>query len=307
MKPSNPSFHAGYVAIVGRPNVGKSSLLNAFLNQKLSITSHKPQTTRHTLLGIDSDPNGQIVFVDTPGVQSDNSKAMYRVLNKVASAGMEGVDLALFVIEVDEWNADDKFVLSRIDPSLPVILVVNKIDKLKDRSKLLPFLQQVSSTQSDGSSRFAAIVPISARKNDGLTQLREEILKVLPAGDAIFPEDQLTDRSERFLAAEIIREKIMRTMGQEVPYDVAVEIERYEEAANCTHIHGIIWVARKGQKGILIGKGGERLKRIGASARKELEILLQAKVNLKLWVKLKQAWSDDIRIIQSLGYGDHEK
>jgi len=293
-------FHSGFVAIVGRPNVGKSSLLNSFLRQKLSITSHKPQTTRHTILGIDSDQSGQIVFVDTPGVQADSSKPMFRVMNKVAKSGMEGVDLALFVVEAGRWTEDDKFVLSRIDSELPVILVVNKIDKLTDRSKLLPYLQNISD------DRFKAVVPVSALKNDGLNNLRREIVNLLPQGDVIFPDDQITDRSERFLAAEIIREKIMRTMGQEVPYDVAVEIERFEYTANCTHIHGIIWVARKGQKGILIGKGGERLKRIGASARKEIENLLQAKVNLKLWVKLKQAWSDDIRIIQSLGYGDQE-
>ena len=300
MKSSKKSYHAGYVAIVGRPNVGKSSLLNSFLRQKLSITSHKPQTTRHTLLGIDSDHNGQIVFVDTPGVQADHSKPMFRVMNKVAKSGMEGVDVVLFVIEANYFGDNDKFVLSRIHPSIPVILVVNKIDKLNDRSKLLPFLQTVSD------DRFSAVVPVSALKNDGLDKLRQEIMRLLPEGDAIFPDDQITDKSERFLAAEIIREKIMRSMGQEVPYDVAVEIERYEATQNCTHIHGIIWVARKGQKGILIGKGGERLKRIGASARKEIETLIQAKVNLKLWVKLKQAWSDDIRIIQSLGYGNHE-
>jgi len=297
---SENRFHAGYVAIVGRPNVGKSSLLNGFLRQKLSITSHKPQTTRHTLLGIDSDEQGQIVFVDTPGVQADRSKPMFKVLNKVAKSGLDGVDVALFVIEAVRWTADDEFVLSRIAADIPVILVVNKIDKLTDRSKLLPFLQSVSN------NRYKAVVPISALKNDGLANLRKEILKLLPEGEAIFPQDQLTDKPIRFLAAEIIREKIMRSMGQEVPYDVAVEIERFDVTPNCTHIHGIIWVARKGQKGILIGKGGERLKTIGASARKDIEALIQAKVNLKLWVKLKEAWSDDIRIIQSLGYGDKE-
>lgn len=294
-------MRCGYVAIIGRPNVGKSTLLNRIVEQKLSITSHKPQTTRHAIIGIHTTASAQAIYVDTPGLHKNSKQAMNRAMNRTASNSLAGVDLVLFLVEADHWEADDEFALSRIPKEIPTLLVVNKIDNLPDKTRLLPVLETLSKRAA-----FAAVVPISARTGDAVDRLTEEVERLLPVASAHFPADQITDRSERFLVAEIIREKIMRGLGQEVPYEATVEVEQFVSKLTIIHISAIIWVARKGQKGILIGKGGERLKSIGAKARQEIETLLQNKVFLQLWVKVKQGWSDDLRAIQSLGYTDKE-
>lgn len=293
-------FRSGYVAIVGRPNVGKSTLMNRILGQKISITSNKPQTTRHRILGIKTTESFQAVYVDTPGLHLNAKKAMNRYMNRAASSSLADVDLILFVVDVDKWTDEDESVLEKLQTqSVPVVLVVNKIDYLKDKEQLLPQLQQLSSKMN-----FFAVLPLSALKGKNVEGLEKEVLRALPESDPIYPEEYVTDRSERFLAAEIIREKLMRSLGKELPYSTAVEIEQFKDDNGLLRINGLIWVERASQKKIVIGKGGEQLKTIGKQARIDMEKLFDAKVFLQLWVKVKEGWSDNERILNSLGYRD---
>ena len=290
----------GYVAIVGRPNVGKSTLLNHLLGQKISITSRKPQTTRHRVLGIKTEADHQIIFVDTPGLHKDAGKAINRYMNRAASAAIRDVDLVVFVVDRTAWTEEDAMVLEQIrQGGLPCLLVVNKVDLLEDKTSLLPHLQALA-----GKMDFAAILPVSALRQHNVLELEREILKFLPRSEHFFPEDQITDRSQRFLAAEIVREKIMRQLGEEIPYAIAVEIEEFALDGGVLHISALIFVERKGQKIILVGEGGSRLRSIGADARRDMELLFDSKVMLRLWVKVKSGWSDDERALRSLGYDD---
>ena len=294
------NFRCGYVALVGRPNVGKSTLLNHLLGQKVSITSRKPQTTRHQILGIKTTESSQVVYVDTPGIHLHGKRAMNRYMNRAAGSALEGVHVALFLVEPLRWTEEDDLVLKRLKQSkVPVILVVNKVDTLEDKEALLPYFQDVA-----GKYEFKHIIPVSALKGTSLDVLENNILEFLDISEPYFPEDQVTDRSVRFMAAEIVREKLMRRLGQELPYDLTVEIERFKEQKGIVHIHALIWVERKNQKAIIIGKGGERIKAIGEEARHDIEKLVEKKVYLELWVKIKEGWSDDERALQSLGYHD---
>ena len=290
----------GYVAIVGRPNVGKSTLLNHLLGQKISITSRKPQTTRHQVLGIKTEDNHQIIFVDTPGLHKDAGKAINRYMNRAASAAIRDVDLVVFVVDRTAWTEEDGIVLEQIEQSgLPTMLVVNKIDLLANKAELLPHLQ-ILATKAE----FAAILPVSALRQHNVDALEEQILTLLPKSAHFFPEDQITDRSQRFLAAEVVREKIMRQLGDELPYSIAVEIEEFAQDGEVLHISAVIFVERTGQKKILIGDKGSRLRSIGSDARHDMEGLFDSKVMLRLWVKVKSGWSDDERALRSLGYDD---
>lgn len=292
--------HCGYVAIVGRPNVGKSTLLNHILGQKISITSRKPQTTRHQVLGIKTGEHHQIIFVDTPGLHKNAEKAINRYMNKAASSAIRDVDLVVMVVERTAWTEEDAAVLQQVQQSgLPVLLVVNKVDLLADKAELLPYLQELANK-----GEFAAIVPVSALQRHNVDALEEQILGYLPESDYFFPEDQLTDRSQRFLAAEIVREKIMRQLGDELPYAITVEIEDFAQEEDLLHIAAVIFVERKGQKKIIIGEKGSRLRSIGSDARHDMEKLFDSKVMLRLWVKVKSGWSDDERALRSLGYDD---
>ena len=293
-------FKCGYVAIVGRPNVGKSTLLNRLLGQKISITSHKPQTTRHRILGIKTEPSYQAVYVDTPGLHLNAKKAMNRYMNRAASTSLEDVDLVLFVIEAGHWSEEDESVLQKLrGAKAPVILVVNKVDQIPDKDKLLPFLQSVSEKM-----QFEEVVPLSAFKGHNIDSLESVVPRFLPQGVALFPEDQITDRSVRFLVAEVIREKLMRRLGKELPYSLTVEIEQFVDDEGMARISALIWVERQSQKKIVIGKGGATLKEIGQQARQDMERMLEQKVFLQLWVKVKEGWSDSERALQSLGYTD---
>ncbi|TPW14046.1 MAG: GTP-binding protein Era [Halothiobacillaceae bacterium] len=292
-------FRCGYVAIVGRPNVGKSTLMNRLIGQKISITSHKPQTTRHRIHGIKTTAEAQLIFVDTPGLHADNKKQLNRVMNRTALSAVADVDVVVFVIEGTALREGDSFVLSRLEGiTAPLIVVINKVDKIEEKGKLLPFLQKLQEL-----THCREIVPLSARNGDNVERLVEAITALLPAGEAIFGEEEITDRSMRFIAAEIVREKLMRRLGQELPYSVAVEVESYVENEHNITIDAAIWVERASQKGIVIGKQGHMLKEIGTQARKDLEKSLGTKVVLRLWVKVKEGWSEDGRILRSLGLG----
>ncbi|WP_415354996.1 GTPase Era [Halioglobus sp. Uisw_031] len=297
---SDTPSRCGYVAIVGRPNVGKSTLLNHLLGQKISITSRKPQTTRHQVLGIKTEDNHQIIFVDTPGLHKDAGKAINRYMNRAASAAIRDVDLVVFVVDRTAWTEEDSIVLEKIEQSgLPTMLVVNKIDLLADKTELLPHLQSLAAK-----AEFSAILPVSALRQHNVDALEAQILTLLPESGHFFPEDQITDRSQRFLAAEIVREKIMRQLGDELPYSIAVEIEEFAQEGEVLHISAVIFVERTGQKRILIGDKGSRLRSIGSDARRDMEGLFDSKVMLRLWVKVKSGWSDDERALRSLGYDD---
>jgi len=290
----------GYVAIVGRPNVGKSTLLNHILGQKLCITSRKPQTTRHTLLGIKTEDDLQMIFVDTPGIHTNQERAINRVMNRSAASVISDVDLVIFVVDRFEWSEADEYVAKYLgNNSTPVIVAVNKVDMVEDKATLLPHLQFLS-----GRVEAADLVPLSALRKTNLDELEAKIKTYIPEAEHIFPEDQITDRSERFLAAEIVREKITRQLGAEVPYQVTVEIEEFRAEKKITHISALILVERDGQKKIIIGTNGERIKKIGEQARADLESLLDCKVMLRTWVKVRSGWSDDERALRSLGYMD---
>jgi GTP-binding protein Era len=290
----------GYVAIVGRPNVGKSTLLNHILGQKLCITSRKPQTTRHTLLGIKTEADLQMIFVDTPGIHTNQDRAINRVMNRSAASVIADVDLVIFVVDRFEWSEADEYVAKHLSNStVPVIVAVNKVDMVEDKQALLPHLQFLA-----GKVNAAVLIPLSALRKTNLDELEEKIKTYIPENMHMFPDDQITDRSERFLAAEIVREKITRQLGAEVPYQVTVEIEEFRAEKKVTHISALILVEREGQKKIIIGTNGERIKKIGAQARADMESLLDCKVMLRTWVKVRSGWSDDERALRSLGYMD---
>ncbi len=291
---------AGYAALAGRPNVGKSTLLNRLLGQKLVITSHKPQTTRHSILGINTLDEGQIIYVDTPGIHQRGNKAMNRYLNRAAQTAMAGVDLIVFVLDVSVWTDEDQVVLKQIrDTGLPVLIAANKMDLVQPRENLLPLLAELSSRTD-----IEKLIPVSARSGDNCEALQQQVLQLLPAGENIFPEDQVSDRPERFFAAELIREQITRRYHKELPYAVSIEIEQFEELPHVIRILAIIWVERDNQKGILVGKGGQALKETSTEARKQLEGFFQQKIYLRLWVKVKKSWSSDQSSLAQLGYND---
>lgn len=303
-------FKAGFVAIIGRPNVGKSTLMNHLLGQKLSITSRKPQTTRHRIHGILTDYAHQMVFVDTPGIHAKQVKAMNERMNKTAVSALSDVDVVLFVVDGMQWREDDLFTLQKLSVTdLPVVLVINKSDTIKDKSQLLPRMGEYQE-----SFDFADIVPVSALRGHNLDRLVAVVKRFLPTRPPIFDPEQITDRSERFLASEIIREKIMRISGDEVPYDLTVQIDAFkDEPAHkdpetgkwrraVTFIDATIFVARAGQKTIVIGDKGARIKQVGIEARQDMEKLFDKKIMLTLWVKVKKGWSDDERALSSLGY-----
>lgn len=290
-------IRSGYIAIVGRPNVGKSTLLNRLVGEKISIVSRKAQTTRHRITGIVTTDESQFVFVDTPGFQTKHANALNRAMNRGVTQTLSDVDLVLFVIEAGRYDAKDQAVVRLLPKDRPVILVVNKTDQFKDRNALLPFLAQVAAEHD-----YAAIVPISATKGRQTADLLAEARKHLPNEGLMFPEDDLTDKSERFLAAEYIREKVFRLLGDELPYATTVEIEKFEVEGNLRRIFAAIVVDREGHKAIVIGKGGDLLKRIASEARQDMERLFDGKVYLEVWVKVKSGWNDDERLLKSLGY-----
>jgi len=297
----NESPHrCGHVAIIGRPNVGKSTLLNRLLGQKLVITSDKPQTTRHSILGIKTRDDGQLVFVDTPGIHDRGASALNRYLNRSARAVIGQVDLALFVVEALRWtDEDDKALQAIAAEGAPVVVAVNKIDLIKDKTQLLPYLEQLA-----GRHEFVGLVPVSASRGEQLERLEEMVLAAMPSGENLYPEDQITDRSERFIAAELLREQLTQRYGEELPYRLSVEIERFEEEGGRYRIGALVWVERQGQKAIIIGHRGEALKAAATQARLEMQKVFDRPVHLDVWVKVKKSWSSDEAALARLGYGD---
>ncbi|GAA0512617.1 GTPase Era [Tatumella terrea] len=293
--------HCGFIAIVGRPNVGKSTLLNQLLGQKISITSRKPQTTRHRIMGIDTRDNYQAIYVDTPGLHMEEKRAINRLMNRAASSSIGDVELVIFVVEGTRWTDDDEMVLGKLKAGkAPVLLAINKIDNLQDKSILLPHIQMLSQKMN-----FMDVVPISAEEGKNVDTIAAIVHKLLPEAEHHFPEEYVTDRSQRFMASEIIREKLMRFLGAELPYSVTVEIEQFVSNDRGGYdIHGLILVEREGQKKMVIGNKGSRIKTIGIEARRDMEQMFEAKVHLELWVKVKSGWADDERALRSLGYTD---
>ena len=290
--------HCGYVAIIGRPNAGKSTLLNRILGQKISITSRKPQTTRHRILGIKTTSQAQVVYVDTPGLHQGGKRAMNRLMNRAALDVLLDVDVVLFLVEDLRWSEEEAYILDRLRQcKQPVVLAINKVDKIKPKERLLPHLEMLAAQYP-----FAEIIPIAARSGKNVTLLEEKLTALLPASPPLFPEDQVTDRSERFLAAELIREKLMRRLAKELPYALSVEIERFALEKGVLHIDALIWVERQPQKSIVIGRQGQVLKQVGQQARRDMEEMFGHKVFLQMWVKVKDKWSDDERALRSLGY-----
>ena len=291
--------YCGFIAIVGRPNVGKSTLLNKILGQKISITSRKAQTTRHRIVGIKTEGVYQEIYVDTPGLHIEEKRAINRLMNRAASSAITDVDLVIFVVDGTHWNDDDEMVLNKLrKTNVPVVLAINKIDNIKHKDDLLPFITEISRKFT-----FTDIVPISAEKGNNLEVIENIVRQSLRPGVHHFPEDYVTDRSQRFMASEIIREKLMRFMGEELPYSVTVEIEQFKVNERGTYeINALILVERDGQKKIVIGHKGEKLKKIGTEARLDMARLFDNKVHLELWVKVKSGWADDERALRSLGY-----
>jgi GTP-binding protein Era len=290
-------FRTGTVAIIGRPNVGKSTLLNRLVGQKISITSRRPQTTRHRILGIVTQAHVQFVFVDTPGIQSRHTTTLTRLMTRAAVDSLQQVDAVAVVIEALHFGPDDRKVLTLLPKDAPVVLAVSKVDLVKDKSRLLPFLQTVSAAFP-----FRAIVPLSAKTGRQTEELLEELRALLPEGPPLYDADDLTDRSERFLAAELLREKLFRLLGEELPYAAAVEIEQFETEGEMRRIAAAVLVARPGHKAIVIGKNGAKLKTIATQARQDMEKLFGGKVFLEVWVKVKPGWMDDRSILKRLGY-----
>ncbi len=294
----NPRAKRGSVAVVGRPNVGKSTFLNAVLRQKISITCRKPQTTRHQIIGVKTLGDAQIVFIDTPGLQMHPRNQLNRYMNRQSTRILPEVDVALFMVEAARWLPEDANVLKAIaDAKVCSILVPNKIDRVSDKRRLLPYLEEISAYHE-----FREVVPISARDESNFERLQACILALLPHGLHWFPDDQVTDKSERFLAAEIIREKLIRRLGDEIPYVLAVTVPEFAVSESLIRIHAVIWVQNQGQKAIVIGRGGRVLKDSGSAARVELEEMLQHKVFLETWVKVKENWSDNAVALAELGY-----
>jgi len=297
---SEDEYRCGYIAIVGRPNVGKSTLLNKILGMHLSITSRKPQTTRHRIHGIKTTPKFQAVYIDTPGLHKGYKGAIHRYMNQAATTALDGVDVVVFMLDGMQWTDEDDYVLENVKKAgVPTLLALNKMDLLKDKDRLLPYLETVSEKMD-----FAEVIPVSASKGVNIDTLEEKIASHLQLSQAYFDEEQLTDKSDRFLASELIREQLMRLLGQELPYSVTVEIEAFEEQAKIIKIAALIWTERKNQKSIIIGQNGQQLKEVGSNARISMERLFNKKVFLKLWVKVKEGWSNDERALKSLGYHD---
>lgn len=292
------NYRSGFIALVGRPNVGKSTLLNQLVGQKVTIVSRKPQTTRHRVLGIHTTEDAQFVYVDTPGMHQKATRAMNRYMNRIASNALADVDTIIFVVNAGRWTDDDEMVLDKLKVvEVPIVLAVNKIDRIADKTGLLPVLNALSKKWT-----FAEIVPVSATKKINLDVLEKMIKRHLPESPPLFPADQVTDRSERFMAAELIREQLMRALGQELPYATTVEIEAFEQEENLARISALIWVERPGQKAIVVGSQGSLLKRIGQDARSQMERIFGCRIYLQLWVKVREGWSDDERALRSLGY-----
>ena len=291
-------YRFGFVAVVGRPNVGKSTLVNALLGTKVSIVSHRAQTTRHRILGVHTSDHRQIVFVDTPGLHSERRKYLNRVINRTAMSSLEGVDLVLFVVVAGRWTAADAAALQVVQAqAAKVFLVINKIDRITDRKRLLPIIQDLGSK-----SVFAEIIPLSALRHTNLEELLNTITTYIPLGSQGFPADQITDKGPRFMAAELIREQLFSGLGDELPYATAVEIESLETTPELVRIHAVIWVERSGQRPIVIGQQGRQIKRLGQRARRALENYFRCQVFVKLWVKVRGGWADDINSLRVLGY-----
>lgn len=292
--------HCGYIAIVGRPNVGKSTLLNHILGMKLCITSRKPQTTRHQILGVKTEGNVQCIYVDTPGIHQRRGTAINKYMNRAATSVLSDVDIILMVVQAGQWTEEDQLIIEKLQATKsPVVLVVNKIDKLADKSQLLPIIQDLSSKYD-----FSEIIPVAALNGVNVCLLEEKLVPFLPEGNFIYSDDQVTDRNMRFLASEIIREKLIRELGQEIPYTSTVVIDKYEEDETIVRIHATIFVESAGQKSIIIGKNGARLKSIGTSARQDISKLADSKIYLNLWVKVREGWSNDEQALRGLGYGE---
>jgi len=290
----------GYVTLSGRPNVGKSTLLNRILGQKLAITSHKAQTTRHAILGIKTRPEGQILFVDTPGIHRRGEGALNRYLNRAARTAIGDTDLVLLVVEALRWTDEDALALEALTTAArPAIAVINKVDGIPDKSVLLPYLEALAARYG-----FRSLVPVSAARGDGIEALELSVIAALPEGEFKYPQDQLTDRSERFFAAELLREQLVQRYGEELPYRTTVEIERFEAVDGRYRINALIWVERPGQKAILIGRGGEAMKATATQARLEMQKLFGCSVHLEVWVKVKKSWSSDEAALARLGYRD---
>jgi GTP-binding protein Era len=306
---TSPTHRAGHVAVIGRPNVGKSTLVNALVGAKVSIVSNRPQTTRHRLLGIASFPHGQLLLVDTPGIHREQGKtsasAMHRWMNRAARGALEGVDAALLVIEAGRWDDEDALAYEALATAgVPVLLVVNQVDRIKDKAALLPFLGEVNEGRA-----FAAVHPVSALKRKGLEALVDSLLALMPEQPPLYGEDEITDKSQRFLAGELVREQLMRQLGAELPYATTVEIESFVDDVSAKgeallRIGAVVWVERDGQKAIVIGKGGTRLREIGTRAREQMERLFGGKVFLETWVRVRAGWSDDEAALRTLGYHD---
>ena len=292
------AFRTGYLAVIGRPNVGKSTLTNRLVGAKVSITSKKAQTTRHCIHGVLTTADAQFIFVDTPGFQMTHKNALNRLMNRSVTSTFADVDVILLVVEAGRWGAGETEIVRMLPADRPVGLVINKIDRLADKAELLPFIARVAVLHE-----FAEVVPLSAEKGLGTDELLTAIARYLPLAPPVFAADDITDRSERFMAAEILREKLFRNLGEELPYGIAVEIERFEQEGELRRIHAAVIVDKAGHRAIVIGRAGERLKRISTDARKELETLFGGKVWLETWVKVKGGWADDERALKSLGYG----
>ena len=291
-------FQCGYVALIGKPNTGKSTLMNALVGQKLSITAHRPQTTRHQILGIKTTEKYQCIFVDTPGIHDNNKKAIHRYMNRAATSMLDDADLICVLLDVSHFNQEDEKILQRVAQYERVLIVLNKIDQ-KSRESCLPIMDQISKQVPGFES-----VPVSALTGDNLEYLEQLIVARLPVGVPQFPDDQLTDKSMRFISAEIVREKLFRELKQELPYSITVNIDHYIEEKDITRISATIWVERKSQKSIVIGKSGNLLKKVGSLARSDIERLIEAKVYLQLWVKVRADWSDDEQSLAAFGYSD---
>lgn len=293
----NENFRTGYLAVIGRPNVGKSTLMNCLVGVKVSITSRKAQTTRHRIHGVLTTADNQFIFVDTPGFQTSHTNALNRLMNRSVTSSLADVNVILLVIEAERWGAGEEALMAMLPEEKPIILVINKIDRLADKTKLLPFIAQVSALHT-----FSEIVPLSAEKGMGTETLLSTVATYLPVMPPVFEADDVTDRSERFLASEILREKLFRNLGEELPYGLAVEIEKFEQEGDLRRIFAAIIVDRSAHKMMVIGKEGERLKRISTDARKDMEKLFGGKVWLETWIKVKAGWADDERALKSLGY-----
>ncbi|CAQ83398.1 MULTISPECIES: GTPase Era [Photorhabdus] len=301
---SEQETYCGFVAIVGRPNVGKSTLLNQLLGQKVSITSRKPQTTRHRIMGIHTEGTYQTIYVDTPGLHIEEKRAINRLMNRAASSSIGDVELVIFVVEGTHWTPDDEMVLNKLrNLRCPVLLAINKVDNVIDKAILLPHIGFLSKQMN-----FLDVVPMSAEKGMNVDTIAKIVRGHMPQATHHFPEDYITDRSQRFMASEIIREKLMRFLGDELPYSVTVEIEQFvANERGGYNIHGLILVERDGQKKMVIGNKGSKIKTIGIEARQDMERLFDVKVHLELWVKVKAGWADDERALRSLGYVDDLK